>query len=233
MHIFYTPDIESSAILPQDQSKHAIQALRLKVGDHIMSFDGKGNWFELEIIVAHAKRCEVTIQNKTSETPSPKHYHIAIAPTKSIDRYEWFLEKATELGVQEISPIISQRSERKIVKYDRSLRIIIAACKQSKKATVPQLNEARTLKEFLDHEELKGDKFIAYLPTGRTIALLQKAYQSKEQTTILIGPEGDFSDNEVWQAEAKGYIPISLGKSRLRTETAGIAALQTLNILDA
>lgn len=226
MHIFYTPDIVNSPyFLGEEESKHCIKVLRLKKGDTVYLVDGKGNFFTTEILEDHPKKCGVEIVNVTPNYGKRSHYlHVAIAPTKNMDRFEWFLEKATEIGIDEITPIICTRSERKELKIDRLNKVIESAMKQSIKAYHPQLNEVTTFKKFLSNN-FEGNKFIAHGEATHTMTI------SHHITTVLIGPEGDFTSEELLLAEKNNFIPITLGKSRLRTETAGITTCVEFNYL--
>ncbi len=229
--IFYTPDIEKDPHLPEEESQHAVKVLRLEAGDKIELVDGKGNYYEAEIAFPHHKHCQVNVLNKVSDyRPQPVHIHIAIAPTKNMDRLEWFAEKVTEIGVGEISLLLCDHSERKVVKTDRLEKILVSAMKQSKKAYLPRLNEMISFKEFMKkpHPE---HCYIAhcYEQDKRSLA---KDYQAGEDVLVLIGPEGDFSEEEVRLAIEKGFVPVTLGESRLRTETAGVVACHTVQVVN-
>ena len=230
--MFYTPDIETSPFLPEEESQHAVKVLRLQAGDRVELIDGKGGYYKAEIIFPHHKRCEIQILEKQTEFQKrPHHLHIAIAPTKNIERLEWFAEKATEIGIDEITPVICRFSERKIIKHDRLEKILISAMKQSMKAYLPKLNEQCTFDEFLKRTDL-GQRLIAHCYDEGTKKLLSSLYTPKQNVTILIGPEGDFSPEEVEKALKTGFIPVSLGESRLRTETAGVVACCVVNCLN-
>jgi 16S rRNA (uracil1498-N3)-methyltransferase len=232
MHLFYTPNIQSSQyVLDKEESTHCVRVLRLTEGSEIHLTDGKGNLYRAELVSASPKECIVEIIETYCEYGKLNFdLHIAIAPTKNIDRFEWFLEKATEIGISQITPIICEHSERIIVKPERLKKIITSAVKQSLKAYHPVLNEAIKLKDFLK-EDFKENKFIAHCEKDEK-QLLQNVYQKGNNALILIGPEGDFSMNEINAALEKDFIPISLGKSRLRTETAGIIACHTINLIN-
>lgn len=231
MALFYTPDIDKSPLLPEEESQHAVKVLRLQAGEKVELVDGKGNFYKAEVSIPHHKRCEVRILEKISDFKKRGiHLHIAIAPTKNIERLEWFAEKATEIGIDEITPIICRFSERKVVKHDRLEKIIISAMKQSLKAYLPKLNEQCSFAEFMKHER-DGMKFIGHCYEGQK-QNLSKMYKAGENVTILIGPEGDFSQEEVENAIKCGFMPISLGESRLRTETAGVVACHTVNVIN-
>lgn len=231
MPIFYAPDITTIPLLPEEESAHAIRVLRLKAGDEINIVDGVGGFYKAKIITPDPRHCEVEF---TAFLPDPQKrdykLHIAIAPTKNIDRLEWFIEKATEIGVDEITPVITQFSERKIIKPERLEKIIISASKQSKKALFPVLNPLCSFDDFL--KQYNADrKFIAHCYEGRKEFLKDACIKSTD-TIILIGPEGDFSEEEVEKSLLKEYIPVSLGNSRLRTETAGVVACAAVQFVN-
>ena len=233
MNLFYDPNIEGKYYtLNKEESKHIIKVLRKTEGEIIHFTNGNGLFFETQIISAIPSACEVEIL-KSYEGDDKRNYklHIAIAPTKNNDRTEWFLEKSTEIGIDEITPIICEQSERKVVKHDRFEKVITAAVKQSLKSFHPQLNEQQKLKDFLTID-FKGQKFIAYIDEDVTLEL-PYIYKKGEDVLILIGPEGDFRPEEVELAKQKGFIPISLGNFRLRTETAGVVACNTISILNS
>jgi 16S rRNA (uracil1498-N3)-methyltransferase len=233
MHLFYAPVVNPGQnILGEQESWHCTRVLRLTEGGIIHLTDGKGNLYECAIELASPKNCVVKVISIHKEYMKRKEYlHVGIAPTKNMDRFEWFLEKATEIGIDEITPLFSAHSERIRIKTDRLQKILIAAMKQSLKAYLPKLNEAESLKSVLTRD-FAGQKFIGYCETGEEEEL-QKVYQKGSDALILIGPEGDFSSEEILQAEKNGFIPISLGKSRLRTETAGIVACHTITLLNS
>jgi 16S rRNA (uracil1498-N3)-methyltransferase len=232
MNLFFAPEIKEGIYrLPEEESKHVVRVLRMKTGDSVFLTDGVGNLFEASIVDASTKSCTVkTIKTFREYQKRRFRLHIAIAPTKQIDRFEWFLEKSTEIGIDEITPLISSHSERIHVKTDRLLKVIIAAMKQSLKAYLPELSEPDDFKDFI-RRPFEGEKFIAYCGAQATVEL-KDIYRKGENALILIGPEGDFSIQEVELAKKEGYIPISLGKSRLRTETAGIVACHTINMMN-
>lgn len=230
MHLFYAPGLtdEPTYILSVEESHHAVRVLRLGAGDEIILVNGRGGWYETRIANANPKACEVDIIRLTPDVGKPAYrLHIAIAPTKQIDRYEWFLEKTTEIGISEITPIICEHSERKDVKTERQMRIVIAAMKQSLSAFHPLINEPVLLRKFLTGR-IDGAKGIAHCQAGEK-KWLDEMVAGQKPITVLIGPEGDFSDAEISMASTNGYQPITLGTSRLRTETAGIVACQTVS----
>jgi 16S rRNA (uracil1498-N3)-methyltransferase len=234
MQLFYTPDIDPSLaqyFLSEEESKHAVRVLRLAEGDEVTLIDGKGGLYKAGIKDAHPKRTILQINSVTPEFNKRNHHlHIAIAPTKNLDRVEWFLEKATEIGIDEISLIICQRSERKEAKADRLNKIITSAIKQSIKAYHPILNAPVTFNQFLK-QPFDGQKFIAHCDEGEKIELSQ-SIEKGSRYLILIGPEGDFAPAEVVLALQNGYKAITLGTSRLRTETAALEACFEVNFLN-
>lgn len=227
MQIFYTPDFFSgdSYTLTPSESHHAIQVLRLGAGARIQLIDGRGGFFQAQIVEPSSKGCRVDILERVSDFGTRNYrLHIAIAPTKNIDRYEWFLEKATEIGIDRITPIITDRSERKVVKHDRSEKVILSAVKQSIKAYVPELDEQISLRDFLKQPFPETQLFIAHCDESDSKQEFAKSLTSGGSYLILIGPEGDFSPTEVAAANAAGFKSVSLGEARLRTETAGVMA---------
>lgn len=232
MQLFYTPDINGdSYTFSKEESRHCIKVLRKKIGDSIHLVDGKGRLYTTLLTDDNPKACVVEVQT-TEEAYGQRSFriHLAVAPTKNNDRYEWFLEKACELGIEEITPIICEHSERKVIKLERMNKVLVAAMKQSLKAYLPKLNEATTWKAFMAQNH-SSDKFIAHCGAGRKTPLKQWI-KPQQDVLLLIGPEGDFSDNEVQEALSQGFVPVSLGNSRLRTETAAIAACHTINLLN-
>jgi 16S rRNA (uracil1498-N3)-methyltransferase len=234
MHLFYTPDIAPSHpqyFLNEEESKHAIRVLRLEVGAEVQLIDGRGGLYTAQIKDAHPKRTILQITNVVTGYARRNHYlHIAIAPTKNLDRLEWFLEKATEIGIDEISMIICQRSERKEAKTERLNKIITAAIKQSLKAYHPILNEPVALNKFLA-QPFDGQKYIAHCEVSEKTNL-SVDLKKQGRYLILIGPEGDFSPAEIDVALHNGYKAITLGESRLRTETAALEACFEVNFLN-
>lgn len=208
-------------MLSEEEAAHASRVLRLKENDVFHATDGLGNFFKCRITLIGKKEIMSEIVETVRGTDVQSQLHIAIAPTKNIDRFEWFLEKATEFGIGEITPIICERSERKEVRIDRLEKIIFSAMKQSLKTHLPKLHEAVRLKDFLPQTEA-SNKFIAHCIEDEKKELFS-LLNSGEKTVVLIGPEGDFSPNEIQLSRSAGYVPVSLGNSRLRTETAGVA----------
>ncbi|MCW3101707.1 MAG: rRNA methyltransferase [Bacteroidetes bacterium] len=234
MHLFYTPDISGTAYtLNEEESRHAVRVLRLEAGDIIRLIDGKGGFYTAEIMDAHQKHCSVRVTASQKEFDKRLHrLHIAIAPTKSNDRTEWFVEKATEIGIDEISLLDCDNSERTVVKTERLQKVAIAAIKQSLKAYLPQIHEMSGFKKFISStKELQMQKFIAHCHSREQLPHLKSRF-TKGDALVLIGPEGDFSAEEVRLAVENGFIEISLGSSRLRTETAALYACTTINLLN-
>lgn len=223
MNIFYKANIQGELItLDPVESNHCIKVMRYKRGDALRLIDGRGGLYEAEIVDDDHKACKVSIVSKQLEyEPLPYELHIAIAPTKNIDRFEWFLEKATEIGVTSIVPILTSRSERKNIRLDRLEKVIISAMKQSVKAYLPSISELLPYDNWL-MKQTQGSRFIAHCMDGPKIDLWKA--ECSDSITILIGPEGDFTEDELSQAVKAGFQPASLGTYRLRTETAGVVA---------
>lgn len=229
MQLFYTPDIALHHTLSTQESHHAIKVLRLQKGSQIHVIDGIGGFYKASIAIPNPKACIITIDESVSEYEKRPYYlHMAVAPTKNIDRFEWFLEKATEIGIDEITPIISAHSERKIIKPERCERILISAAKQSIKAYLPKLNPLVSAEDFIKSIKPNVNCYMAHCYNTPKVPLKEVLLNSPENITIMIGPEGDFSLEEVDIATAKNIATISLGNSRLRTETAGIAACHSV-----
>ncbi len=232
MQLFYNPDITSgNRYLSEEESRHCIRVLRLSVRDIVHITDGKGSLYETRIIDANSRKCEIEIINVEHDVGKRDYQiHIAIAPTKNIGRFEWFLEKATEIGIDIITPIICAHSERKSVNTGRLNKVIASAMKQSLKMYHPLLNEPIAFDTFIKQTHA-FDKFIGYCREEYRKSL-KDIYQQGRNALLLIGPEGDFGENEVEQALNSGFQAVSLGPSRLRTETAGLAGCFTLNLLN-
>lgn len=232
MHVFYTPDIRADFYtLNEEESKHCSKVLRLTNGDIVFLIDGIGGLYKAQIFEVSKKNVQLKVLSKQAEHRKRNHYlHIAIAPTKNIDRLEWFLEKATEIGIDEITPIICDRSERKIVKEERLEKVITSAVKQSLTAYHPKLNAAVSFTQFVK-TNTQSHKFIAHCMEGEKhyIAQLTAPHQSY---TLLIGPEGDFTPAELTIALQNNYKAVSLGNTRLRTETAALAACFEVNFIN-
>jgi 16S rRNA (uracil1498-N3)-methyltransferase len=233
VRFFYAPDAASSTELPQEEAMHALRVLRLKAGDEMMLMDGKGSFYRAEVTLAHTHHCCYEIKESLPQQPQWKgRVHLAIAPTKLMDRIEWMTEKAVEVGIDELSFLNCQFSERRVVKVSRIDKIVVSAVKQSRKAWKPEVNEIVSFSDFIVQPR-EGRKYIAhcYDEISRTYLYeeLQKPSDS-DDTLVLIGPEGDFSIDEVKKAVAHGYQSVHLGESRLRTETAGLAAIMMMQL---
>lgn len=215
----------------KNESRHISKVLRKSNGDILHITNGKGWMFEAQILEADIKSVRAKIIKKTFEKDKEYQLHMAVAPTKSMDRFEWFLEKATEIGVSEITPIVCDNSERKVIKIDRLERIVLSAVKQSLKRYIPKINNAISLDEFLKTEQ-NSLKYIAHCAEGNKRNLYHAA-PANSNITILIGPEGDFSSNEIEEALMRNYQAVTLGNSRLRTETAALAACHTIALINA
>ena len=229
MQLFYNPNISETAnsfVFDKEESKHIIKVLRKNESDILFVTNGLGFLFKTEIALASDSKCTVNIVSFEKQEAPKFHLHLAVAPTKMNERYEWFLEKATEIGIQEITPIICDHSERKIIKTDRFQKIIESAMKQSLHYYLPKLNEPISVKEFLK-KKFDGQKFIAHCEETDKKSLKNELKPNKD-ITILIGPEGDFSVKEIQLAIENNFIPVSLGNTRLRTETAAIVACHSV-----
>ncbi|ACU06256.1 MULTISPECIES: 16S rRNA (uracil(1498)-N(3))-methyltransferase [Pedobacter] len=233
MHVFYTPDIGSDVyVLNEEESRHCTRVLRLGTGAVVYLIDGIGGLYKAEITGETKRQVNLRIIEVQKEYHKRRHYlHIAVAPTKNIDRLEWFLEKATEIGIEEITPVICDRSERKVVKEDRLNKVITAAVKQSLQAYHPRLNPQISLSAFLKQ---KNDslKMIAHCVDAAARQYISDVVKPAGSYTILIGPEGDFTGQEIEMALQSGYKPLTLGNTRLRTETAALAACFEVNYLN-
>jgi 16S rRNA (uracil1498-N3)-methyltransferase len=234
MQLFYTPDINPTTFhyfLNEEESKHCVRVLRLERGNEVLLIDGRGGFYSAEIQDANPKKTLLQITSVIEGYNKRNHsLHIAIAPTKNIERLEWFLEKATEIGIDEVSFIICQRSERKEVKIDRLKKIVTSAIKQSIKAYHPILNEQISFSKFIG-QQFDGQKFIAHCDMGDKIDL-KSDLVANGRYLVLIGPEGDFSPAEIDGALHSGFKAITLGESRLRTETAALEACFEVNFLN-
>lgn len=234
MQLFFNPDIsetDSQVIFQRDESKHIVKVLRKKEGDILNITNGKGFVFTAEIVQDDIKQCIAKITSAEKQPPPPYYLHMIVAPTKMNDRYEWFLEKAVEIGVHEITPIICDHSERKKVKLERYERVLLSAMKQSLHYYFPKLNEPVSFKEFIGQDS-EGAKLIAHCEDVAEKPYLQKKVHPWQKVNILIGPEGDFSPEEIELARKNHWQQISLGDSRLRTETAAIVACHTVAMVN-
>lgn len=233
MQLFYNPEISDEAetfFFDREESKHIIKVLRKREGDNLFVTNGLGYLFKTEITLASDSKCHVKIVSSEKATPLKYNLHLAVAPTKMNDRFEWFLEKATEIGVTEITPIICDHSERKTIKTDRFDKIIQSAMKQSLHYYLPKLNEPIAFKDFIKQEN-KGLNLIAHCEETDKKSL-KEVVKSNQDATILIGPEGDFSEKEIKLALENNYLAVMLGNTRLRTETAAIVACHSIAFIN-
>lgn len=229
MQLFYQPRIADGVhALDAEESKHVAKVLRLRNGDSIQVTDGKGSTYTVVLTDTTAKECSFEIKETTTLPKPPYSIHIAIAPTKNMERTEWFVEKATEIGVNTISFMQCKNSERKSVNFERIQKKVVSALKQSGQPWMPELNDLKPFKSYLDSSD---SKFIAYVDKDNP-ALLKNIAKANDRYLVLIGPEGDFSPEELGLAEKHGFLKVSLGPNRLRTETAGIAACHILNLIN-
>ncbi len=229
MQLFYNSELTENTLqfsFNKEESKHIVKVLRKTLGDTLHITNGKGWLFTAEISIPNINKCVADIVSKTFQPKHGYNLHLAVAPTKMNDRYEWFLEKATEIGVDSITPIICDHSERKFIKPERFERIIQSAMKQSLSCYLPKLNEVIPFKDFIK-QDFKGDLFMAHCEETDRKSLKQ-ALKPKTDVTILIGPEGDFSVKEIEMAVQNNFIPVTLGETRLRTETAAIVACHSV-----
>lgn len=229
--IFYAPDILSHPQLPKEEALHCLKVLRKREGDEILVTDGKAHFFDAVILQADPKKCMVEVIN-TIEQKNPWDFYlqIAFAPTKNIDRIEWFAEKATEIGIDKFTPVLCRYSERREIKKERIERVLISAIKQSQKAQLPQIEDMIPFSDFVK-QPFDGKKYIAHCDEGEKL-LIRDIYKKGENALILIGPEGDFSKEEIEKALQNGFQAVSLGESRLRTETAALVACHTIHVLN-
>jgi 16S rRNA (uracil1498-N3)-methyltransferase len=232
LNLFYTPaPITDHLLLEGEEAHHCARVLRLREGDTLCVTDGRGTLAECELTTVWVKSCEARVVKTTSGYGKRDFcLHLAVAPTKNLSRFEWFLEKATEIGIDEITPLLCEHSERVTVKTDRLQKILVSAMKQSLKAYLPLLNEPVKFADFI-RQPRAGGRFIAYC-SGDDRKHLKEAYTRGKDAVVIIGPEGDFSEKEVEMALVAGYVPVSLGKSRLRTETAALAACHMINLMN-
>ena len=234
MNLFYTPDIEECNELPEEEAAHCLRVLRLQTGDDLDLTDGNGHFYKAVITAATNNRCQVKITEKVEQEPLwTGHLHLAMAPTKNMDRTEWFAEKATEIGFDELTFLNCRFSERKVIKTDRIEKIVVSAMKQSLKARKPIVNEMTDFKRFVTTDFGDACKFIAHCYKEEERIELKNVLEAGKNTIVLIGPEGDFSPEEVELALQNGFRPITLGKSRLRTETAALVSVHLMNLANS
>lgn len=222
---------DTSFVFDKEESRHLIKVLRKSEGDTVFITDGKGHFFTTEITFANEKKCTVNVLKvEHKQKNKPFHLHIAIAPTKLNDRYEWFLEKAVEIGIDEITPIICKNSERKVIKTDRMKKIIQSAVKQSLQFYVPKFNEPILFNTFLNQQKA-SQKFIAHCEDENNKQFLQHIAKPENDILVLVGPEGDFTPKEIQKSIDLNFIPVTLGHNRLRTETAGVYITSLMTLL--
>ena len=234
MNYFYHPRLDTSVTqfsFPPEESRHIVKALRKKEGDILNITNGEGYVFRAKITMVDPKRCTAQVLDFNKSLPARYELHLAVAPTKKLDRFQWFLEKATEIGVTEVTPILCQRSERKKLSLDRLQRVMQEAMKQSLRTYLPRLNNPISYEDFLrqGHPDLR---FIAHCEKDEKMDLKRRVAADKD-VLILIGPEGDFTRPEIDAAYDRGFLPVSLGESRLRTETAALVACVTVNLINS
>lgn len=235
MQLFYTPDIvPPHYILPEEESRHCIRVLRMTDGDMLNLTDGRGTLYTARITSADPRRCAVEVVSRQEEFEKmPYRLIMAVAPTKNIDRYEWFMEKATEVGVSEIYPLECDHSERRSIKPEREMRVITSAVKQSLKAYHPTLHELTPVRQVITMP-FDGRRFIAHCDrSAGERPYMGDILKKEENVLILIGPEGDFSPEEITFALANGFEQISLGSQRLRTETAAVTATVMVSMINS
>lgn len=233
MQIFYAPEIYGKEFtLDEYESRHCIRVLRMRAGTQVNLIDGKGNLYEGFISIADQKACRIEIRNVILDFEKRSYnLHIGISPLKNNDRFEWFVEKSVEIGIDEITPVVCDNSERKSIKPDRINNIIISAMKQSIKTFRTRLNHPVTFSEFIRLTD-KGIHLIAHCDKDVERLPIRSVYSAGKDAVILIGPEGDFSPDEIEAAIKYGYISVQMGKSRLRSETAGIAACHSIYFMN-
>ncbi|WP_242087277.1 16S rRNA (uracil(1498)-N(3))-methyltransferase [Aestuariivivens sediminis] len=233
MQLFYHPDIVEDTnefYFDKVESRHITKVLRKNTGDHLQITNGNGWLFTAQILLSDVKKCKAQVIDKTLQNKRPYTLHMAVAPTKINERYEWFLEKATEIGVDIITPIICDHSERKVIKTERYEKILQSAMKQSLHSYLPELNDPISFRDFMA-QSFEGTLLIAHCEATERKRLKQEI-TPKNKTTILIGPEGDFSAKEIQMAIENNFIPVTLGSSRLRTETAAIVACHSIAFIN-
>lgn len=234
MQLFFEPDItDNGNVLNAEESNHCVRVLRHRENDIIDVINGRGSLFKCRISAANVRQCQLEILEEQKELPARVHCHMAVAPTKNLDRFEWFLEKSTEIGIQTITPITTRFSERKVLKNERLDKIITSATKQSVSLWRPQLNPLIDFNSFIKNwsDSNNYQKFIAHCNSGDK-TLLKNSYTPGNNVVILIGPEGDFDVSEVEIALKTGFKAVSLGEKRLRTETAALVACHTIQLLN-
>lgn len=233
MQLFYLPQISDGLVsLSSEEARHAVQVLRKKVGDELDIVDGRGTWYRGTIVEATKKSCQLSVVTIRKEMQRNDHRLImAVSPTKSNERFEWFLEKATEIGVDEIIPLKCKRTERPRIRHDRYEKVLVSAMKQSLQAWLPKLHPLMSFADALELTADSGGKYIGWCDESIELPLLHN-YQPTDSVCIFIGPEGDFTEEEVNKARTANFLPITLGPNRLRTETAALSATQMIAFLE-
>ncbi|MCM1293880.1 MAG: 16S rRNA (uracil(1498)-N(3))-methyltransferase [Bacteroides sp.] len=231
---FYAPDILSNPVLPESDSQHCIRVLRRQAGDVIDVIDGRGHRLKCRIVDAHSKHTLLeVVEMKDVPLPWKGNITVAVAPTKHIDRMEWLVEKLVEIGINRFVPLLCTHSERKELKVERLEKIAISAMKQSLKTWLPQIDEMTPIRQFVkEFAESNAQRFVAYCDKETERRVLAKELRAESDTVILIGPEGDFSPEEIRMTVESGFIPVTLGDCRLRTETAALASVQTVHVIN-
>ncbi len=232
MNVFYLPDANDGMVsFPEEESRHCVKVLRMQAGDRFCVTDGKGSLYDAELVEAHPKRAVACLSNKRAGYDNKTfRLEIAIAPTKLNERTEWFLEKATEIGIDKVQLFASCHSERRVANVERFRKVMIAAMKQSIKSRLPEIEDVTDFNKMVQ-QPFDGQKFIAWIDDDVTDLLCDK-YEKGQNALVLIGPEGDFSPEEVQLAKDNGFVPVSLGEARLRTETAAVVACHTVQLIN-
>jgi len=230
---FFAPDIETDPVLPKEESRHAVRVLRMETGDEVMVVDGRGNRFRCSMVDPHPDHALLAVREKlTTERQWPCRITLAIAPTKHLDRMEWLVEKLVEIGIDRIVPLKCIHSERKEIKAERLRKIAVSAMKQSLKAEMPVVEDMLSIKQFLNEDFADAQKMVCYCDARTERKTMAKEYCPGSDVVILIGPEGDFSPEEIEKAKQRGFVPVTLGDQRLRTETAALFAVNTVHTVN-
>lgn len=231
MHLFYQPNFSELSALIDDEAFHAAKVLRLREGEEVRVTDGQGSWYDAVVQSSTPKRCDLKVVRQTVQTPRPFRIEVALAPTKNMDRIEWFVEKATEIGIDTVSFFYTTHSERRNMKLERLHKIAVSAMKQSLQAFLPQIREVGDFGKYIPMVNTT-QRFIAHLPEDKFPAHLLKKASPEQNYTVVIGPEGDFTEAEIQLTQQHGFEMVTLGNTRLRTETAALVACQTLHLVN-
>lgn len=231
---FFAPDIDNDLTLPESDSQHCIRVLRMQEGDSVQCVDGRGHRYTCRIALAHSKHTKLEITGKETQTRVwPADIAVAVAPTKHTDRMEWLVEKLTEIGVDRITPLRCERSERKDINSERLRKIAVAAMKQSLKALLPRVDDMTPLSDYLAEPIALGEqRFVGYCDSNTDRRLLAQSYVAGCPVKLLIGPEGDFTPREIEACRNAGFVPVTMGDNRMRTETAALVACDTIHIVN-